>query len=137
MPTLYIIRGCSGSGKSTFAKTLAEALKINFHEADQFAIDSLGNYNFDATKLGFYHSACQHAVLVELSEGRDVIVSNTSTTEKDLKPYLAIAKELGCKVVSLVVEHRHEGSNLHDVPEETLARQEQRLRGSLKLRSSK
>ncbi len=136
MTTLYIIRGCSGSGKSTFAKTLADALKINFYEADHFAIDSLGNYNFDVTKLGFYHAACQQAVLSELANGLDVIVSNTSTTEKELQPYLAVAEELDCKVVSLVVEHRHDGSNIHDVPEETLVRQEQRLRGSIKLRSS-
>lgn len=134
MATLYIIRGCSGSGKSTLAKIMADGLKINFYEADQFAIDSLGNYNFDVTKLGFYHAACQQAVLSELSNGWDVIVSNTSTTEKELKPYLAIAEELGAQVISIVVENRHGNENIHDVPEETLARQEQRLRGSIKLR---
>ena len=134
MATLYIIRGCSGSGKSTFAKTLADALKINYYEADMFAQNEEGEYIFDVSKLGYYHSACQHAVLSELANGWDVIVSNTSTTEKDLKPYLAVAKEFNAKVICLVAEHRHDGVNVHDVPEETLARQEQRLRGSIKLR---
>lgn len=134
MTTLYIIRGCSGSGKSTFAKTLANALKINYYEADMFAHNEEGEYIFDVSKLGYYHSACQHAVLSELANGWDVIVSNTSTTEKELKPYLAIAEELGEQVISIVVENRHGNENIPDVPEETLARQEQRLRGSIKLR---
>lgn len=134
MTTLYIVRGVSGAGKSTFAKVLATALGINVYEADQFAYDEKGNYNFHPSKLGFYHAACQHAVLSELANGWDVIVANTSTTEKELVPYLAIAEELDCKVVSLVVENRHGNESIHDVPEETLARQEQRLRNSLKLR---
>lgn len=134
MTTLYIIRGVSGAGKSTFANILAAALGVNVYEADQFAYDASGNYNFHPSKLGFYHSACQQAVISELGNGWDVIVANTSTTEKELAPYLAIAEELDCKVVSLVVENRHGNASIHDVPEETLVRQEQRLRTSLKLR---
>lgn len=134
MATLYIVRGVSGAGKSTFAQVLASSLGINFYEADQFAYDEEGNYNFDVSKLGFYHSACQHAVLSELANGWDVIVSNTFTTEKELAPYLAIAKELDCKVTSLVVENRHGNESIHDVPYTTLVRQEQRLRNSIKLR---
>lgn len=134
MTTLYIIRGVSGAGKSTFAKELASALGISSYEADQFAYDEQGNYNFQPSKLGYYHACCQQAVLTELVNGLDVILANTSTTEKELAPYLAMVKELDCKVVSLVVENRHGNSNVHDVPEQTLERQEQRLRGSLKLR---
>lgn len=45
MKTLYLIRGVSGAGKSTFAKQLAKSIGIDFYEADQYFYRN-GKYEF-------------------------------------------------------------------------------------------
>jgi len=116
--TLYIIRGVSGSGKSTFANTLAEGLGISYFEADMFHYDEEGNYNWMPSTVAASHVWCQNRVIDELGKGNSVIVANTTTTEKELAPYLAIAEEMCCNVVSLIVENRHGNDSIHNVPQE-------------------
>lgn len=129
--TLYIVRGLPGSGKSTFAKELQSAFSARYYEADMFFIDDKGNYNFDASKLYNAHQWCQHCVRNAMTSNVDVIVSNTSTTEKEVKDYTDMAAEHGYRVVSLVVENRHGGINTHNVPADKL--KQMRDRFSLKL----
>lgn len=130
---LIILRGVSGCGKSTTAEILAEGC-FPILEADKyFEVD--GIYQWDKSKIHLAHQWCQKEVEYYMSLSLPkVITSNTSTTEKELKPYLDLAEKYGYRVISLIVENRHGGCNCHDVPEETLDRQEQRLRNSLKLR---
>jgi NEDD4-binding protein 2 len=56
-----------------------------------------------------------------------IVIANTSTTEKEMKPYLDLAKEFGYRVFSVVVENRHGGINVHNVPEETLEKMRNRF----------
>jgi len=127
---LIILRGLPGSGKTSFAKYM---FSNNVFEADQYFYDSQGNYNFDATKLLDAHKNCQKQVeeLMQMSEttqyGQEIVVSNTSTTEKELQPYLDLAKLYGYKVVSLIVENRHGNSSVHDVPAETIEKMRDRF----------
>lgn len=118
--TLYLIRGLPGSGKSTLAKTMAEALGAEHFEADQYFYDESGNYNFDPQRLYRAHMWCQDCTQAAMVAGKCVIVSNTFTAEKELKPYLQLASMLGYQVVSLIVENRHGNSSIHNVPQETL-----------------
>ena len=62
-----------------------------------------------------------------------IIVSNTSTTQKELAPYQDLAEEYEYQVVSLVVENRHGNNSIHNVPQNIRDAQEKRLRDSLKL----
>ncbi|MNH05797.1 hypothetical protein D3C79_651440 [compost metagenome] len=57
----------------------------------------------------------------------DVIISNTFTTEKELKPYLALAEECGYRVTTLIVENRHGNSSIHGVPDETMTKMRNRF----------
>lgn len=57
----------------------------------------------------------------------EIVVSNTSTTEKEMQPYLDLAKEFGYTVVSLIVENRHGNSSVHGVPKETLEKMKNRF----------
>ncbi|MNF53277.1 hypothetical protein D3C85_374710 [compost metagenome] len=136
MKMLYLIRGLPGSGKSTFARELAERLDACHHEADDYFHMDGGvwceNYNFDASKLYSAHRACQKWTCDCMQDGCTVVVSNTFTTEKELKPYLAFAEEYGYTVTSLIVENRHGNTSIHDVPEETLQKMQGRF--SVKLR---
>ena len=132
MATLYLIRGVPGSGKSSFAKDLIACGMASLHfEADMYFYDEYGNYNFDPTKLGMAHQGCQEVTKKALEVGLNVVVSNTSTTEKEVAVYQQIAEEIGAKFVSLVVENRHNGQNIHNVPEEKI--QQMKNRFSIKL----
>ena len=59
MKTLTLIRGVSGSGKSTFAKTL-NGIHL---ETDMYFIDPVtGEYNWDGEKIKQAHEWCQDRV---------------------------------------------------------------------------
>ena len=114
---LYIVRGIPGSGKSTFAKTLGG----QHYEADMYFIDEEGNYKFDGTKIKDAHKWCQSFVETDMVlEYPKIVVSNTFTQEWEMKPYMDLAKEHGYKVFTIVVENRHDGNNVHNVPEDKI-----------------
>ncbi len=124
---LYIVRGISGSGKSTFAKTLVT--KDYCHkEADMFFIDRDGNYNFKPSQIKDAHKWCQEEMnfLMRL-EHSPVVVSNTFTQEWEMDPYFEMAKEYGYKIFTIVVENRHGGVNDHNVPDEVLTKMRDRF----------
>lgn len=132
-PTLYLIRGTPGSGKSTFAKQLKTMGVVQYVlEADRYFTDSVtGEYKFDASKLGDAHQVCQADTITALEHGYNTAVSNTSTTEKEVEVYRKIAEDAGANFVSIIVEHRHNSVNTHGVPEDKL--QQMKARFSVKL----
>jgi hypothetical protein len=122
---LIILRGLPGSGNSSFANLMWPSAVIC--EADEFFYDEDGIYRFDASKLGWVHKSCQQKVEDMMFDNYDnpesfkqIVVSNTSTTEKELQPYLDLASRFGYSVVSLIVENRHGGLNEHGVPSDKL-----------------
>jgi adenylate kinase family enzyme len=134
MKTLYLLRGVSGAGKTTLAKTLAydESCMIS---ADDYFYDEEGNYNFNHNLLNEAHRYClRYTIQSMVLELPNIVVHNTFTTEKELEPYILAAEENNYKVVSLIVENRHGNNSVHDVPEETLLKQEARLKQNIKLR---
>jgi predicted kinase len=129
---LILLRGLPGSGKTSFANLMWASQVIC--EADQFFYDKEGNYNFDATKLGHAHKACQEKVETFMKDNQnnhqfypEIIVSNTSTTEKELQPYLDLALKYGYTVVSLIIENFHNGKSVHNVPDETIEKMRKRF----------
>lgn len=132
MTTLYLIRGVPGSGKSTFAKELFDKGVVHANiEADMYFEGHWGEYRFDPSQLGDAHKWCQDRTCLYLKEGWSIAVSNTSTTEKEVKVYSDIAKQYGATFVSLVVENRHGGVNTHGVPPEKIEQMKNRF--SIKL----
>jgi len=131
MQTLYLIHGVPGSGKSSFAQTLLDSGVVStVLEADNyFYVD--GEYVFDASKLGYAHQHCQDWTKDYLKDGFSVAVSNTSTTEKEVAVYQQIAELTGSKFVSIILENRHNGQNIHNVPSEKI--QQMKNRFSVKL----
>jgi predicted kinase len=129
---LIILRGLPGSGKSSFANFIWQSGVI--FEADQYFYDNEGNYNFDATKLGAAHKDCQSRVEQAMKDHEEnpqyypeIVVSNTSTTEKELQPYIDLANKHDYKVVSLIVENRHGNKSVHNVPDEKLEQMKNRF----------
>jgi len=133
---LYIVRGLPGSGKSTFARSIAKPYQI--FEADQYFMKR-GKYNFDATKLKEAHDDCKQRVVRRMRENlfnsifyNNIVVSNTFTQDWEMKYYRSIGKRYGYKVHTIIVENRHYGTNIHGVPEDKLQVMEDRFEIKLK-----
>lgn len=119
MPTLYIIRGASGSGKTTYAQWLQDEGRIyDYHEADRyFQNPFLGTpYKFDPSKLKDAHAWCQKCVENDMKLYRHVAVSNTFTKLWEMEHYIKLAKKYG---YDIIVKHMTgEYQNVHGVPSE-------------------
>lgn len=128
---IYLIRGVVGAGKSTLAKTLSAALGCDYFEADMFFMVD-GEYRFNPVLLPHAHHWCWSKVEQQMSQGiENIVVSNTFTTEKEMKKYFELASDFGYTVTTMIVESRHGNKSVHDVPDEKV--QQMRNRFSIKL----
>lgn len=122
MVELIILRGISGSGKSTYAsKHFPNHICC---EADQFFMKD-GVYKFDRQWLGRAHTACQMMTRIHLKDGKSVVVSNTSTTAKEVNQYVKIAEEVG--VPYRILRLTKQFQNVHNVPNEIVESMKRRM----------
>jgi predicted kinase len=129
---LFLVRGLPGSGKTTFANHIWNEYSVC--EADKFFYDKNGNYNFDGSKLKDAHAWCKNEVETRMKDHQinqqyypEIAVSNTFTQEWEMEDYYKLAEKYDYKVVSLIVENRHNGQNVHGVPEEKLEQMKNRF----------
>lgn len=120
---LYIIRGVPGCGKTTFANDICD----NVVSADDYHYDDKGVYRWKAENMTAAHRYCQGKTRSIMETGKDVAVANTSTTKKEMSVYNVMADEFGYTVFSIIVENRHGGVNVHNVPAETLEKMKKRF----------
>lgn len=133
MASLTLIRGVPGSGKSTLARKLLVALgtQVTDHfEADMYFYKD-GKYEFDGMQIGQAHFWCQSVTDDSLFYKRDVIVSNTFTTNKEMKPYFEMAKKYS--IIPQVIHCQNEYGSIHGVPPEVLQKMRERFSYDLSL----
>ena len=122
MKSLYLLRGLPGAGKSTLAKKLGDV----YYEADMYFTNESGQYIFNGADIKKAHEWCQNqvqlAMILNHTSGlnESIVVSNTFTQEWEMEAYYKLAETYGYRVFSLIVENRHGGENLHNVPEDKI-----------------
>jgi len=117
MKKLIIIRGLPGSGKSTFAKQIADMVC----EADDYFLKD-GIYQFDREHLKEAHQQCQLRVTQAMQAGVEVIaVSNTAVRRWEMEIYKGLAVAFGYQTFEVTMSGPLY-PNLHGVPEEVITR---------------
>ncbi len=131
MKYLILVRGISGSGKSTFAKKLKGILETTKHRVVHYETDDYfmndGVYKFNTDNVHKFHTENQKRTFDALNNPYIdvVIVSNTFVKLWELKPYMEYALNNNVKV--LVYEMEQEFKNKHDVPKEHIERMKNRF----------
>ena len=132
MKNLVLVRGVSGSGKSTFVAALWDVSTIIRWSTDNFFMVD-GEYKFDPALLGENHQKCQDAVersmKLKVNDPYDcvIMVDNTFTKQWEMDPYFDLAKKYDFRVHTIIVENRHCSDSIHDVPPAVLKAQEDRF----------
>jgi predicted kinase len=85
-----------------------------------------GEYKFNPNILGAAHFWCQKSVENDMKAGKNVIVSNTSLTPKERRPYIKLAKDYGYEIE--VIECNGGFKNIHGVPDETIERMKKKYK---------
>ena len=127
MKNLVLLRGVSGSGKSTFAQLIAEGLDCTIHCTDDyFMLD--GVYTFNPADLGKNHQLCLDDVNTHMEcRQENIVVANTFTQEWDMQPYIDLATQHSYRLFTVIVENRHGGESTHNVPCSVLEAQRERF----------
>ena len=89
---VIIMRGISGSGKSTYAKQLSKEYDAVICSADDY-FNKTGNYIFDRNKLKEAHGECLLKADGNLQEGRSVIIDNTNVKKWEYQKYIELANK--------------------------------------------
>lgn len=120
-PCLIIIRGIPGSGKSTLAERYLQLLPDAVHcEADHYFINKQGQYCYDGRNIKNAHNACQRNMNKALSQGKSVIVSNTTIRIWELIALLDIAANY--RVKPYIIHCRGQFTSIHSVPVDIVAK---------------
>lgn len=95
---VIMITGLPGTGKSTFAKALANATGAKHLNTDiiRDAMGKRGQYDAD-TKAAIYAEMLRQTALL-LESGATVIVDGTFYQKKLRQPYIALAKKYGAPI---------------------------------------
>ena len=126
---LILIRGLPGSGKSRFANVISENGKYPVIEIDDYFCDNQGTYSFRFDENHLAYKQCQDRTESSKIQGfSKIIVANTFTMEWEMEPYFRLAENFHYQTHVIVMENRHSGRNVHDIPEGQIQRMREKFR---------
>ena len=121
---IVIMTGPSGSGKTTLGKVILRCTQTDNPDvisADDFFTDQNGVYNFDSSKIKEAHNDCLlRCVHLMKNEIPKIVVANTFTQVWEMEKYYEAAERYKYRIHSVIVENKHKGQNIHDVPHDKI-----------------
>jgi AAA domain len=113
-----ILRGLPGSGKSTFAKRLADEYDFVHLEADDhFYVN--GEYRFDPMRVADAHAIVVRDAVAHLQAGRRVVVANTHAQLWEMAGVVGAASLFQRSYCFVNCIGRY--ANIHAVPENIIS----------------
>lgn len=141
---MVLMRGYSGSGKSTKAKEVEKRYKqlgysVHVLSTDDYFTSPSGVYTFDGSKIKQAHEWNQHRTRDHIKSVLNlnvlvsdqhfakhcVVIDNTCTQKWEMQAYLDIAKQFAYEVYQCVCEGNYK--NTHGVPDEAVQRMKDRF----------
>ena len=102
IPTLYIMVGIQGSGKSSYAKELAKLENCEIHSTDAVRVELYGDQlNSPNDKLVF--RTVRERIKADLELGKNVICDACNVTKSKRASFLNEIHKVKCKKVAVVV----------------------------------
>ncbi len=126
MHIAYIMRGVSGSGKTTVAKQLVQNGGVIHSTDDYFLVE--GVFAFQPERLPEYHARNLEAFRSSLADAIPVVVcDNTNILKAHYQPYIDAAEQAGYLVAVVTMLHPDPEAaaerNQHGVPLHSILRQ--------------
>ena len=134
MKQLILIRGLSGSGKTTIAETICGDLESRtMVSADDFFVDDTGVYKFNYEALKEAHFWCQKECLEAMEDNyQTIVVHNTFTRKWECDPYMEMAtqNDYSVQVINLydggLSDRQLSERCSHNVPSHVIQKQRRR-----------
>lgn len=132
LPTLVILRGLPGSGKSSLAQVLSEEGKYPVFSIDDYFTDSEGNYQFIYNENYKAYALCEMNCMQAMEAGvKKIFIDNVFSLDWELEPYVQLASAYKYRLFVLTVEKRHEGENIHGIEAEQIERMAEKYKVKL------
>lgn len=103
MPTMYLMVGVPGSGKSTIAQSIVSYLpRTRLLSSDEYRAIHFGDVN-DQTHNREVFSLLQSAAIEALCKGENVVIDATNLTKKSRRTFLELREFVEFDVVAVVM----------------------------------
>jgi predicted kinase len=103
-PTLLLTTGLPGTGKTTFARALAERIGAAHLNTDILRAEMGLQGQYDQAAKSKVYQALEQRTAQLLAQGRTVVVDGTFYLRKLRQAYQALAEERGCPIHWFVLE---------------------------------
>lgn len=101
-PTLFMMIGLSGSGKSTIALKVMKEYNATYHSSDDIRLELFGDEN-DQTHNEQVFTELHKRIILDLKNGKDTIFDATNLTIKDRSCIFNKIKGIDCEVIAYVI----------------------------------
>lgn len=139
-PTVIILRGLPGAGKSTLANRICDRTYRSrcICSADKYWVQPDGTYKFDKNAVPLNHHQClrdfcRHVGGTGLFHTQVIVLDNTNTAVREFAHYVEIANAYGYKIIMISLFASTEKAklrNVHNVPDYTIAGMAERMTNS-------